>query len=237
MRFSGKKTMKVAQELYEGIDVGGDGPIGLITYMRTDSLRVSAESIDGVRERIVSEYGDRYLPAKPNTYAAAKQAQEAHEAIRPTDLSLSPESIRTRLSIDQFKLYQLIYRRFVASQMTPAVFAVTNVAVKADEGVFKTQGKILKFDGHRRALPPAGKQEDQLLPPLERRPGARPARARPLAALHAAAAEVHRGDAHQGPGEGEHRQAEHLRADHPDDPGPARTSSRRSAGSTRPTWG
>jgi len=166
LRFSGKKTMKVAQELYEGIDVGADGPVGLITYMRTDSLRVSGEALEAVRERIVAEYGDRYLPAKPNTYVAGKQAQEAHEAIRPTDLALSPEAIRNRLSIDQFRLYQLIYRRFVASQMTPAVFAVTNVAVTADAGVFKTQGKILKFDGHRRALPPAGKQEDQLLPTL-----------------------------------------------------------------------
>jgi len=167
LRFSGKRTMKIAQELYEGIDVGGDGPSGLITYMRTDSLRVSEEAMTAVREKIRAEYGDRYLPKKPNQYAAGKMAQEAHEAIRPTDLALSPEAIRGRLSIDQLKLYQLIYRRFVASQMTPAVFAVTNVAVAAAEGTFKTQGKIQKFDGYRRALPPAGKQEDALLPPLE----------------------------------------------------------------------
>ena len=167
LRFSGKRTMKIAQELYEGIDVGGDGPSGLITYMRTDSLRVSEEAMTAVRDKIQSEYGDRYLPKKPNQYAAGKMAQEAHEAVRPTDLALSPEAIRARLSIDQFKLYQLIYRRFVASQMTPAVFAVTNVAIAAADGTFKTQGKIMKFDGYRRALPPAGKQEDALLPPLE----------------------------------------------------------------------
>ncbi len=167
LRFSGKKTMKIAQELYEGIDVDGTGPVGLITYMRTDSLRVSDEAISSVRDLIKTEYGDKYLPGKPARYAAGKSAQEAHEAIRPTDLSLSPEKIRGRLTIDQLKLYQLIYRRFVASQMNPAVFAVTNVSIKAGEGLFKTQGKILKFDGHRRALPPAGKQEDQLLPPLE----------------------------------------------------------------------
>ncbi|MDB5349901.1 MAG: topoisomerase bacterial [Planctomycetota bacterium] len=166
LRFSGKRTMKIAQELYEGIDVGGDGPSGLITYMRTDSLRVSDESVTGVREMIARDYGDRYLPAKPNRYAAGKQAQEAHEAIRPTELSLVPEAIRTRLTPDQFKLYQLIYRRFVASQMTPAKFEVTNVEVTAGDGLFKTQGKILRFDGYRRVLPPAGKQEDALLPPL-----------------------------------------------------------------------
>jgi len=164
LRFSGKRAMKVAQELYEGIDVGGDGPTGLITYMRTDSLRVSDDALSTVRDLIRSEYGDRYLPAKPNKYAAGKMAQEAHEAIRPTDLSLNPEAIRGRLSIDQYKLYQLIYRRFVASQMTPAVFAVTNLAVEAGEGLFKAQGKIQKFDGYRRVLPPGGKQEDQLLP-------------------------------------------------------------------------
>jgi DNA topoisomerase-1 len=166
LRFSGKRTMKIAQELYEGIDVDGSGPVGLITYMRTDSLRVSDEALQGVRDLIGREHGERYLPAKPNQYAAGKLAQEAHEAIRPTDLSLTPDAIRTRLSPDQFKLYNLIYRRFVASQMTPAVFEVTNVAVAAGEGLFKSQGKILRFDGYRRVLPPAGKQEDQLLPAL-----------------------------------------------------------------------
>jgi DNA topoisomerase-1 len=167
LRFSGKKTMKVAQELYEGIEVDGSGPVGLITYMRTDSLRVSEESLEAVRSLIGSEYGERYLPAKPLRYAAGKSAQEAHEAIRPTDLALTPEKIRAHLTIDQFKLYQLIYRRFVASQMTPAVFSITNVSIAAGEGLFKAQGKVLKFDGYRRVLPPAGKQEDALLPHLQ----------------------------------------------------------------------
>jgi DNA topoisomerase-1 len=166
LRFSGKKTMKVAQELYEGIDVDGTGPVGLITYMRTDSLRVSDDALQAVRDLVSAQYGPAYLPAKPNRYAAGKMAQEAHEAIRPTDLTLTPEAIRDRLTHDQFRLYQLVYRRFVASQMTPAVFAVTNVEVTAAEGLFKAQGKVLKFDGHRRALPPAGKQEDALLPHL-----------------------------------------------------------------------
>lgn len=166
LRLSGQKTMRIAQELYEGIDVDGSGPIGLITYMRTDSLRVSNEAIESVRELIKKEYGDAYLPAKPNQYSAGKMAQEAHEAIRPTDLKLTPESIRSRLTHDQFRLYQVIYRRFVASQMTPARFEVTNVAIKAGEGLFKVQGKILRFDGYRRVLAPAGKQEDALLPAL-----------------------------------------------------------------------
>jgi DNA topoisomerase-1 len=166
LRYSGKKTMKIAQELYEGIDVGTDGPVGLITYMRTDSLRVSEEALHNVRDLISRDYGEKYLPGKPHRYAAGKQAQEAHEAIRPTDLLLTPESIKEKLSHDQYRLYSLIYRRFVASQMMPAVFAVTNVTIKAADGLFKTQGKILKFDGYRRVLPPAGKQEDALLPAL-----------------------------------------------------------------------
>lgn len=167
LRFSGKKTMKIAQELYEGIDVEGDGPVGLITYMRTDSLRVSDDALNGVREMIRTDFGDRYLPDRPNQYAAGKMAQEAHEAIRPTELRFAPEQIRDRLTQDQFRVYQLIYKRFVASQMTPAVFEVTDVGVTAGEGLFRAQGKILRFDGYRRVLPPAGKQEDALLPALE----------------------------------------------------------------------
>ncbi len=166
LRFSGKKTMKIAQELYEGIDVDGSGPVGLITYMRTDSLRVSDEAIKAVREVIKNEYGDRYLPDKPTRFAAGKMAQEAHEAIRPTEIAYSPERLKSHLSHDQFRLYQLIYARFLASQMTPAVYTVTDVAITAGDGLFKTQGKILEFDGHRRVWPPGGKQEDELLPAL-----------------------------------------------------------------------
>ena len=166
LRFSGKRTMKVAQELYEGIDVDGSGPVGLITYMRTDSLRVSDDATTAVREKIKSEFGDRYLPAKPIRYAAGKNAQEAHEAVRPTDLALSPDRIKGTLSHDQFRLYQLIYARFVASQMAPAVFMVTDISVAAGAGIFKAQGKVQKFDGHRRVWPPGGKQEDELLPIL-----------------------------------------------------------------------
>ena len=164
LRYSGKRTMKIAQELYEGIDVDGSGPVGLITYMRTDSLSVSEEAVKGVRELIQNHYGEKYLPAKPIRYAAGKNAQEAHEAIRPTDLALTPEKVKGQLSHDQYRLYQLIYWRFVASQMAAAVYTVTDVAITAGPGLFKAQGKVLKFDGHKRVWPPGGKKEDELLP-------------------------------------------------------------------------
>jgi DNA topoisomerase I len=166
LRYSAKRTMMIAQRLYEGVDLGGDGSVALITYMRTDSTRVSEDALAACRDLIGKQYGPPYLPAQPNRYAAGKSAQEAHEAIRPTDLAYTPERVAPFLSHEQHRLYTLIYNRFVASQMTPAVFAVTNVDVRAAEGVFKAQGKVLKFDGYRRVLPPAGKQEDALLPTL-----------------------------------------------------------------------
>ncbi len=179
LRWSGKKTMKIAQELYEGIDIGGDGPVGLITYMRTDSLRVSDDAVKGVREHINTKYGPRYVPEKANRFAAGKMAQEAHEAIRPTELQYDPEKVKSNLSVDQYKLYALVYKRFVASQMTPAMFAVTNVKIQAGPGVFSTQGKILKFDGYRKVLAPASRQEDSLLPDLKVSQSLFPARVNP----------------------------------------------------------
>ena len=166
LRFPGKKTMRVAQELYEGIDVDGSGPVGLITYMRTDSLRVSDEALSAVRERIKNEFGERYLPPKPIRYAAGKLAQEAHEAIRPTDISHTPDQVKAHLNHDQYRLYLLIYNRFLASQMAPAVNMITDVAITGGLGLFKAQGRIKKFDGHRRVWAHHGKQDDQLLPAL-----------------------------------------------------------------------
>src|SRR5437868_3818682 len=135
--------------------------------MRTDSTHVSNDALQACRTLIQTQYGAPYLPAQPNRYASAKSAQEAHEAIRPTDLAYTPERVAPFLPQDQLRLYTLIYNRFVASQMTPAVFAVTNIEVKAADGLFKSQGKVLKFDGYRRVLPPGGKQEDALLPALK----------------------------------------------------------------------
>lgn len=167
LRYPAKKTMMVAQRLYEGVELGGEGSVALITYMRTDSTRISADALQACRGMIETQYGKPYLPEKPNAYASGKSAQEAHEAIRPTDLAYTPERVAPFLPQDQLRLYTLIYNRFVASQMTPAIFAVTNVDVKAADGVFKAQGKVLKFDGYRRVLAPGGKQEDALLPAVK----------------------------------------------------------------------
>jgi DNA topoisomerase-1 len=164
---SAKETMSIAQRLYEGIELGSEGAVGLITYMRTDSTRVSNDALKSCRDHILHQYGEKYLPEKPNFYTSGKSAQEAHEAIRPTDLANTPERVAPYLNESQRKVYDLIYRRFVASQMKPAIFAITNVEVKADQGLFKSQGKILKFDGYRKVLAPKGKQEDFTLPHLE----------------------------------------------------------------------
>jgi DNA topoisomerase-1 len=188
LRFTADRTMRTAQRLYEGVDLGSEGSVALITYMRTDSTRVSNEALHAVREHITHQYGDKYLPEQPNTFASGKSAQEAHEAIRPTDLAYTPHRVADLgLAGDQLRLYTLIYQRFVASQMKPAIFAVTNVEVlatptqpelvpvgagepgQAVTGLFKAQGKVLKFDGYRRVLPPAGKQEDATLPHVEPR--------------------------------------------------------------------
>jgi DNA topoisomerase-1 len=167
LHYSAKKTMMLAQRLYEGVELGKEGSVALITYMRTDSTRIADEALKNCRDLIGSKYGAPYLPAQPNRYASGKSAQDAHEAVRPTDLAYTPERVAGFLPQDQLRLYTLIYNRFVASQMTPAVFGVTNVEVKAADGLFKAQGKVLKFDGYRRVLPPAGKQEDALLPAVE----------------------------------------------------------------------
>jgi DNA topoisomerase-1 len=166
LHFSAKKTMMLAQRLYEGVELGSEGSVALITYMRTDSTRISNDALHACRALIGEKYGDRYLPEKPNVYASGKSAQEAHEAVRPTDLANTPERVARFLPHDLLRLYTLIYNRFVASQMTPAIFAVTNVDVKAAEGLFKAQGKVLKFDGYRRVLAPTHKQEDALLPAM-----------------------------------------------------------------------
>ncbi len=148
LRFNATKTMIVAQQLYEGIDIGESAPVGLITYMRTDSTHVANEAIKSVRDYIGKQYGKKYLPESPNTYKVKKLAQEAHEAIRPTSLGHSPANLKSFLTPEQFKLYQLIYSRFVASQMKPAEYLVTSVDIKAGERyLFSASGTTLVFDG------------------------------------------------------------------------------------------
>jgi len=151
--FNVRRTMGVAQRLYEGVDLGAEGTTGLITYMRTDSPRVAPEAIAAAREWVGKQLGTKYLPETPNVYKGKKDAQDAHEAIRPTDASRTPESIARYLSDEQLKLYTLIWRRFVASQMMPAVFDVTTAriaAVSAKDGKtydFRVSGSVLRFDG------------------------------------------------------------------------------------------
>lgn len=145
--FSVKRTMTVAQKLYEGIEIGSEGAVGLITYMRTDSTRVSDAALENVRGFIVGEYGESYLPAKPNAYKSKKGAQDAHEAIRPTDVIRTPDSLKDLLGADELKLYRLIWQRFVASQMTPAVFDQTTIDIKAGRFTFRATGSVQKFDG------------------------------------------------------------------------------------------
>ncbi len=152
LRFSVKRTMMLAQQLYEGVELGEEGAVGLITYMRTDSTRVSDDAITEVREVIGQRFGPQYIPEKPNVYKTKKDAQDAHEAIRPTSAMRAPESLTKFLAEDQMKLYRLIWMRFVASQMNPAVFDQTtiDVSAKGKDGLdytFRATGSVPKFDG------------------------------------------------------------------------------------------
>ncbi len=152
LRFTPKKTMTLAQQLYEGVEIGSEGATGLITYMRTDSPRISNEAMAEARQVIQERFGAEYLPATPNIYKTQKAAQEAHEAIRPTSASRDPESIRQYLEPDLYNLYKLIWNRFIASQMVPAILDVTRVEsgpVKTqDKYLFRSTGTVVKFPGH-----------------------------------------------------------------------------------------
>ena len=172
LRFPTSKTMKLAQALYEGVDIKtGEGNVGLITYMRTDSTNLSAESVRNVRDLIAAQYGERYLPPQPNRYGNPRKAQEAHEAIRPTDPARTPESLRGHLTPDQHKLYTLIWNRFVACQMVPAQWDATTVLISAQtrvgEAVFKATGRVLVFDGFYRVAGLPREGDEQVLPPLQ----------------------------------------------------------------------
>jgi DNA topoisomerase-1 len=174
--FSVKRTMGVAQRLYEGIDLGAEGSVGLITYMRTDSTRVAPEAITAVRDYVGGKLGNQYLPPQANVYRSKKDAQDAHEAIRPTNPELHPDEIRRYLSDEQYRMYKLIWQRFVASQMVPAVYDQTtvNIEAKADRSYdFRASGSVLKFDGflkvYQETTETADEDEDELknaLPPL-----------------------------------------------------------------------
>lgn len=180
LQFSAKKTMLIAQQLYEGIDIGTEGSVGLITYMRTDSFHISEQALASCRKLIADKYGKNYLPEKPNVHASDKKGtQGAHEAIRPTGVEYAPESIKNFLTKDQYRLYELIWNRFVASQMNPALYAVTDVEIATQyatadtinppkQYLFKAKGRELLFDGHTRVSGHEMEKDEQILPPLEK---------------------------------------------------------------------
>jgi len=152
LRFSVKRTMMIAQRLYEGVELGEEGPVGLITYMRTDSTRLAPEAIEQARAFIAEKFGRDYLPETPNLYRSKKDAQDAHEAIRPTSVRYTPEAVAPYLQEDELKLYRLVWLRFIASQMTPALFDQTTleVAARGQDGaeyLFRATGSVRKFDG------------------------------------------------------------------------------------------
>ncbi|MGH9863277.1 MAG: type I DNA topoisomerase [Candidatus Acidiferrales bacterium] len=160
LRFGVKRTMMLAQRLYEGVELGEEGSVGLITYMRTDSTRVGQEALGEVRDLIALRYGREYLPDQPRFFKSKKGAQDAHEAVRPTAPSRAPEQVRAFLSEDEFKLYQLVWQRFVASQMAEAVFDQTTVDIQAGERRLRAVGSVPKFDGFL-AVYEEGKDEQQ----------------------------------------------------------------------------
>ena len=173
--FSVSRTMSIAQGLYEGIDMGKEGSEGLITYMRTDSVSIAPEAIVNVRKYIQSHFGAAYLPDQPRVYASKKSAQEAHEAIRPTSLSRDPEKIRGYLTVDQYKLYLLIWRRLIASQMNPAIYDTVSADIETDQDLMlRATGSTLKFNGFLAAYEEKkdrggleDEDETKTLPPLE----------------------------------------------------------------------
>ncbi len=165
--FPAKKTMSIAQQLYEGVDLGEEGRVGLITYMRTDSVRVSEQAIFSARKKIKEIFGEEYLPSKPNIYRSRKGAQEAHEAIRPTVMDYTPEKVKNYLSRDQYLLYKLIYERFLASQMKPAVYDQTVVEISANGYLFRATGSVLKFAGFLAIWKEEDKEAEAKLPELE----------------------------------------------------------------------
>ena len=173
LRFTAKRTMSVAQNLYEGIELGDRGQVGLITYMRTDSFRLSADALSEAREYIQHTFGNDYLPAKPNYFRSRKGAQEAHEAIRPTSTELSPLVVKSFLNKDQLALYTLIWKRFVACQMSPAILDQTQAEILAGKAMFRAAGSVLVFKGFTTLYQKFSngsedeKNSDAQLPPLE----------------------------------------------------------------------
>jgi DNA topoisomerase-1 len=165
IRFSPKKIMMLAQQLYEGIDLGDEERVGLISYMRTDSVRIAPQAVDGVRGFIKETYGEEFVPGKPRTYKQKKGAQDAHEAIRPTDVLRTPESVKKHLTKDQYAVYELIWRRFVASQMESARYDTTEVTIDAGKYKLRATGRVMTFRGFLSVYDETNDEKTEL-PPL-----------------------------------------------------------------------
>ncbi|MDD4779547.1 MAG: type I DNA topoisomerase [Tissierellia bacterium] len=168
LNFTAKKTMMVAQQLYEGINIKGEGSVGLVTYIRTDSFRLSEEAISSVKDYILSEFGEKYY--KSRVYSKSKNSenkvQDAHEAIRPTSVFRDPGKIKDSLTSDQYKLYNLIWKRFVSCQMSDAEFDITTIMFNSNNNIFKTSGSMLKFDGYKKVYKYADNTDDKILPDI-----------------------------------------------------------------------
>ncbi|MFH1460336.1 MAG: type I DNA topoisomerase [Candidatus Omnitrophota bacterium] len=167
LKFTTRKTMLIAQQLYEGLELGEEGPIGLITYMRTDSVKIANSALDQIRKYIVNNFGSDYLPAKPNIYKSKKSAQEAHEAIRPTSILHTPERIQQYLTQDQYKLYELIWKRTLASQMSQALYRTNSVEITAGRFLFTASGSILVFDGFMKVYEEQTDEKEKIMPQLQ----------------------------------------------------------------------
>ena len=224
--FAVKKTMMLAQKLYEGVELGAEGSVGLITYMRTDSTRVSDTALGEVRDYINGQYGGDYLPEKAVHYRSKKDAQDAHEAIRPTEVARTPDSLAKYLKPEELKLYRLIWQRFVASQMMPAVFDQTTIDIQAGRFIFRATGSVQKFDGFLKIYQ-EGRDEktedddeaERSLPLVEKGENSEAEFDHARTAFHRAAAALHGSDAREGARRERHRPAFDLRGDHVDDSG------------------
>ncbi|MDN5313468.1 MAG: topoisomerase [Thermoanaerobacteraceae bacterium] len=171
LKFTAKKTMMVAQQLYEGLDIKGEGTVGLVTYIRTDSTRISDQAVNEARDYINKNFGKEYISERPPVQKNKKNIQDAHEAIRPTSVFRTPESVKDSLIRDQYRLYKLIWERFVSSQMAPAVYDTVSVDIKAGQYIFKATGSVLKFQGfmavYIESTDEEAEKEEGSLPPLE----------------------------------------------------------------------
>lgn len=168
--FQSKRTMRIAQELYEGVEIEGMGAVGLITYMRTDSLRLSDDALNGARDYIQQRWGDKYLPAEPRKYKSRSNAQDGHEAIRPTTIELSPDKVKDSLTPEQYKLYKIIWERFIACQMSDCIHKTTSAEILAGNYIFKASGYRVDFDGFTVLYVESkdtDEESEQELPPLK----------------------------------------------------------------------